>query len=479
MTEHFPLMVPGAAADAGRAEIRAPYDGALIATIDQASKPAIDRALQTAYDLFRNRDAWLRPARRIEILQKAASILHERREQLALEAAREGGKPLIDSRVEADRAVDSVRLCVEYLRTQAGTEVPMNLNAASTGRLAFTQHEPIGVVVAFSAFNHPLNLIAHQVGPAVAAGCSVIVKPAKATPLSCMRFVRILRQAGLPEEWCQALVTTDLEVAGALAADPRVGFLSFIGSSRVGWGLRGRLAPGTRCALEHGGVAPVIVAADADLDYALPLLAKGGFYHAGQVCVSVQRVFALRPIARTLAERLAELSGRLKVGDPAFPETEVGPLIRRSEVERVGQWIDEAVRGGGQLLCGGRAISESCYAPTVLLDPPADARVTTHEVFGPVVCIYTVDSLDEAIARANSLPYAFQAAVFTRDLDTALRASRRLDASAVMVNDHTAFRVDWMPFAGLKHSGLGVGGIPFTMKDMQIEKLIVIRSREL
>jgi len=479
VAEHFPLMVPGAAPDAARAEVRAPYDGALVATIDQANRSVVERALQTAYDLFRNRDAWLRPARRIEILQKAAAILQERRDELALEAAREGGKPLIDSRVEADRAVDSVRLCVERLRTQSGTEVPMNLNAASTGRLAFTQHEPIGVVVAFSAFNHPLNLIAHQVGPAVAAGCPVIVKPAKATPLSCMRFVRILREAGLPEEWCQALVTTDLEVAGALAADPRVGFLSFIGSSRVGWSLRGRLAPGARCALEHGGVAPVIVAADADLDYALPLLAKGGFYHAGQVCVSVQRVFALRPIARTLAERLAELARRLKVGDPTLPDTEVGPLIRHSEVERVGQWVDEAVRGGGQLLCGGGAISESCYAPTVLLDPPADARVTTHEVFGPVVCVYTVDGLDEAIARANSLPYAFQSAVFTRDLDTALRACRRLDASAVMVNDHTAFRVDWMPFAGLKHSGLGVGGIPFTMEDMQIEKLVMIRSREL
>ncbi len=479
MAEHFPLMVPDAAADRQHAEVTAPFDGSLIATVEQADRSGTRQALQTAYALFRDRDAWLSPARRIEILQRTAGIMQLRRDELALEAAREGGKPLIDSQVEADRAIDGVKLCIEHLRTQAGTEIPMNLNAASAGRLAFTQHEPVGVVVAFSAFNHPLNLIVHQVGPAVATGCPVIIKPAKATPLSCFRFVGILREAGLPDEWCQALLTTDRDVAVELIADRRVGFFSFIGSGSVGWTLRSRLAPGARCALEHGGVAPVIVASDADLDAALPLLVKGGFYHAGQVCVSVQKVFADSQIARHLAERLAQSARALKVGDPTLPDTEVGPLIRHSEVERVDQWVTEAVDGGGELLCGGQAISESCYAPTVLLDPPDDARVSTHEVFGPVVCVYPVDRLDDAIARANSLPYAFQAAVFTRDLDTALRASRRLDASAVMVNDHTAFRVDWMPFAGLRESGLAVGGIPYTMKDMQIEKLTVIRSSQL
>jgi len=355
----------------------------------------------------------------------------------------------------------------------------MNLNAASAGRLAFTQHEPVGVVVAFSAFNHPLNLIAHQVAPAVAAGCPVIVKPAEATPLSCMLFVAILRDAGLPDEWCQALLTTDLDLAGSLATDRRVGFFSFIGSARVGWTLRSRLSPGTRCALEHGGAAPVIVAGDADLDSALPLLAKAGFYHAGQVCVSVQRVFAEQRIARELAQRLADAAQGLRVGDPTRPDTEVGPLIRQSEVLRVDEWVQEAIRGGADRLCGGEVISAGCYAPTVLFDPPADSRVSTQEIFGPVVCVYPFDQIDRAIARANELPSAFQAAVFTRDLDTALRAARRLDASAVMINEHTAFRVDWMPFAGLRESGLGIGGIPYTMKEMQIEKMTVIRSGEL
>ncbi len=400
-------------------------------------------------------------------------------EELAVEAAREGGKPLIDSRVEVARAIDGVRLCVEGLRTQAGGEIPMGLNAGSMQRLAFTRLEPIGVVVAVSAFNHPLNLIVHQVGPAIATGCPVIVKPANDTALSCLRFVQILREAGLPEEWCQVAVTAGREVAEQLVTDSRVDFFSFIGSARVGWHLRSKLAPGARCALEHGGVAPVIVAADADLDDVLPLLVKGGFYHAGQVCVSVQRVFVHEQIAKDVADRMAAAATQLVVGDPTRAETEVGPLIRHAEVDRVHEWVREAADGGAKVLSGGERISESCYACTVLYDPPEDVTISQNEVFGPVVCVYPYRDLDDAIARANAVPYAFQAAVCTRDIDTALRCHRRLDASAVMVNDHTAFRVDWMPFAGLRQSGHGVGGIHHTMHDMQIEKMMVVRSKEL
>ena len=303
MTEHYALMVPGATAT-GNVAVTAPYDDAPIATVDTADADAVDTALATAHRLFRDRAGWLSPHRRTEILERAAAIMAERAEHLAIEAAREGGKPLIDSRVEVARAIDGVKLCVETLRTQHGTEIPMNLNPASAGRMAATRLEPIGVVVAVSAFNHPLNLIVHQVGPAVATGCPVVVKPAEVTPLSCIRFVEILREAGLPEEWCQVTVTQGRDVATALVTDPRVNFFSFIGSARVGWMLRSQLAPGARCALEHGGAAPVIVAADADLDDMMPVLAKGGFYHAGQVCVSVQRVFAERSIARDVAQRL-------------------------------------------------------------------------------------------------------------------------------------------------------------------------------
>lgn len=459
--------------------VTAPFDAAEIAQVAAASLAEVETALTIADALYHDRDGWIALPERIEILKRAAAIMRGEAEALALQAAREGGKPLIDSRIEVARAIDSLELCVETLRGEAGNIIPMNLNGASAGRLAVTRYEPIGVVVAVSAFNHPLNLIAHQVAPAVAAGCPVIVKPSQDTPLSCLRFVEILREAGLPADWCQALVTANASVAEALVTDPRVAFFSFIGSARVGWYLRSKLAPGTRCALEHGGVAPVILAQDADLDLALPSILKGGFYHAGQVCVSVQRVFVDRHIARGFALRLAEAAEKLVVGDPADAATEVGPLIRPGEVQRVGKWVEEALTGGAELLTGGKQLTESCYAPTVLFDPPTDSRIATQEVFGPVVAVIPYDSFDEAIDQANALDFAFQAAVFARDIDVALRAYSRLNASAVMVNDHTAFRVDWMPFAGLKQSGLGVGGIPHTLRDMQVEKMLMVRSPEL
>ena len=327
-------------------EVRSPYDGTRVGSVPLTGADGVERALDTAYRLFRDRRGWLPPQRRIEILSATASLMERDSEDLALQAAREGGKPLVDSRVEVARAIDGVRNCCELLRSEAGHVVPMKVNAASAGRVAFTQTEPVGVVVALSAFNHPLNLIVHQVAPAIAAGCPVIVKPASATPLSCFRFVAVLHEAGLPEDWCQALAAREQRVGERARRRPRVGFLSFIGSARVGWGLRSRLAPGTRCALEHGGAAPVIVAADADLDQAVPALAKGGFYHAGQVCVSVQRVFAHRIDRRGAGAPARRSRQRLKVGDPTSPETEVGPLIRAGEVERVHAWVEEAVAGG-------------------------------------------------------------------------------------------------------------------------------------
>ena len=479
MSEHYPVLAAKPSKSDKKVEVTAPFDGAVIGSLTAANGDDVENALAVAHGVFRNRTKWLSIEERIGILRRTAEIMRGRAEELAVEAAREGGKPLVDSRVEVARAIDGVDLCIEEMRTQSGKEMPMRLNAGSANRIAMTRHEPIGVVVAVSAFNHPLNLIVHQVAPAVATGCPVIVKPAEDTPLSCMRFVEILREAGLPKEWCQSFVVSDLAFATQLVADPRVAFFTFIGSSRVGWMLRSKLAPGTRCALEHGGVAPALVSEDADMDVTVELLAKGGFYHAGQVCVSVQRVFADPKIARSLAEKLATKAEGLRVGDPTFAETEVGPLIRHRETDRVAEWVQEAVDGGAEVLTGGKVLSPSTYAPTVLFNPPTDAKVSTLEVFGPVVCVYECASMDDALARANSLPVAFQAAVFTSNIDTAMKAYENLDASAIMVNDHTAFRVDWMPFAGLRESGLGIGGIPYTMHDMQIEKMMVLRSPSL
>lgn len=477
VNRHYPLMVPGAVSKDGVLKVTAPYSGELIATVDTADEATVENALQTASALYKDRAAWLTIAERIEILDKTASKMTEQAELLALQVSREGGKPLIDARVEVKRAIDGVKLCIESLRSESGREIAMDLDAASTDRIAFTRKQPIGVVVAVSAFNHPLNLIVHQVAPAVASGCPVIVKPAEDTPLSCFTFVQILRESGLPDTWCQALTVSRLEVATKLVTDERVDFFSFIGSAGVGWKLRSKLAAGTRCALEHGGAAPVIITEKADLEDAMPLIAKGGFYHAGQVCVSVQRVFAHRHIAEKVAEELGRLASTLKIGDPCLETTEVGPLIRQHEVERVESWISEAIDTGAKLVAGGKRLSNSCFECTVLYDPPVDAKVSNKEIFGPLICVYPYDDLELAIEQANALPFAFQASVFTQDIDEAMYIGSRLHASAVMVNEHTAFRVDWMPFAGLRQSGLGTGGIPYTMEDMQINKMTLLRSK--
>ena len=478
MTNHFKLLVPGAKA-AGTVDVTAPFDGAHIATIETGDAAAVEIALNTAHSLFTDKKNWLTAEQRINVLQKAADIMQSRFDELAIEAAREGGKPLADSRVEVTRAIDGMKNCVEVIRSEHGEEIPMSRNAASMNRLAFTTCEPIGVVVAVSAFNHPLNLAVHQIGPAIAAGCPVIIKPAEDTPLSCFRLIDILYQAGLPEKWCQGIVTADHDTATKLVTDNRVGFFSFIGSARVGWMLRSKLAAGTRCALEHGGVAPVIVSHDADLDDTVALLSKAGFYHAGQVCVSVQRVYAEKTIARELATRIAEAGNKMKIGDPTSSDTEIGPLIRHEETDRIDEWVKDAINKGAELLSGGEKVSDSCYQATVLFNPTADAIISQNEIFGPVICVYEYEDIDDAIEQANSLDVAFQAAVFSKNIDTCMYAFKQLDASAVMVNDHTAFRVDWMPFAGLKHSGHGVGGIPHTFKDMQIEKMMVIKSTSL
>ena len=479
MSYHYPLMI--ANIDKNNKEkvtVTAPFDNTEIATLDAANSTDVEKALSTAHDLFNNKPKWLSATQRINILNKTAELMREQFDKLVILAASEGGKPLSDSQIEVERAIDGILNCIQCIRTDHGTEIPMGINPSSEKHMAFTRSEPIGVVVAISAFNHPLNLIIHQVGPAIATGCPVIIKPAEDTPLSCYNFVSILREAGLPHEWCQALVVSDLDVATQLVSDSRVGFFSFIGSANVGWMLRSKLAPGARCALEHGGVAPVIIEADADLIETLPAIAKGGFYHAGQVCVSVQRVYCHRSVVKVVASNLAKMASKLIVGDPTNAETEVGPLIRPIEVQRISKWVNDAIKEGAELLVGGK-VDGNCYQPTVLLNPSEHSAVSTKEIFGPVICIYTYDNLDDAIKKANALPFAFQASIFTKNIDNALHAYKQLNASAVMVNDHTAFRVDWMPFAGLRHSGLGVGGIPHTYHDMQIKKMMVLKSQKI
>lgn len=455
-------------------EVVNPFDQSHISSVPIIQWPKIDSYLNTAHQLFKDQKQWLAAHQRISILKKTALLMIERQDELAFLIANEGGKPLIDARVEVARAIDGVELCAKEIANLTGREIPMDLTPAGSGRIAFTTKEPIGVVVAVSAFNHPLNLIVHQVAPAVAVGCPVLVKPARDTPLSCRTFVDILHQAGLPSEWCR-FVVCDNSCTEQMVTDPRIGFFSFIGSASIGWMLRSKLSAGTRCALEHGGVAPVIIEESANLDLVIPSLLKGGFYHSGQVCVSVQRIFAPKKQAKLIAERLADGASKLIVGNAIDEYTECGPLIRPSEVDRVELWVNEAIKAGASLLTGGIRLSNSTYAPTVLLDPPLNVKVSNTEVFGPVVCIYGYENIDDAISQANSLDFAFQASIFTKNIDIAMQTIQQLDASAVMVNDHSAFRVDWMPFAGRRHSGYNTGGIAYTMHDMSQEKMAVIK----
>jgi acyl-CoA reductase-like NAD-dependent aldehyde dehydrogenase len=451
------------------------FDGAPIAELPTHSEAEIDAMLVRASALYQARKSWLPAHQRIEILRRLARLVQRDFEIFALLIAREGGKPLTDARIEVARAVNGVDGAAGELEHLAGVEIPMGLTPASEHRLAFTTREPIGVVAAISAFNHPLNLIVHQVVPAIAAGCPVIIKPATTTPLSCRHFVALVHEAGLPPEWCQFALPESNALAERLVTDPRVAFLSFIGSPNVGWYLRSKLPPGTRCALEHGGAAPVIVDRSADLEAIITPLVKGGYYHAGQVCVSVQRIFVHQDIKAGFLETFTAAVESLRVGDPVLAETEVGPLILPKEVARVGEWVDEAVAAGAVVATGGKRMSEHVYAPTIVVEPPENMRVSTREVFGPVTCVYGYSDMDEAIARANGLPFAFQASVFSTDINAALHSARTLAASAVMINDHTAFRTDWMPFAGQRQSGYGTGGIPYTMRDMTHEKMIVLK----
>src|SRR5882724_8999235 len=457
--------------------VRQAFDGAPISEIQVDGEASVAEKLDRATRCFANRAGWLPPYRRIEILRRLARLLEREYEALAMLIAREGGKPLTDARIEAARSINGVESAIGDLEHLAGREIPMGLTPASRDRWAFTTKEPIGVVAAISAFNHPLNLIVHQVAPAVAVGCPVIVKPAPPTPLSCLAFVGLLHEAGLSEAWCQSFVTDDNALAERLATDPRIAFLSFIGSAKVGWYLRSKLAPGARCALEHGGAAPVIVDRSARLDRIIEPIVKGGYYHAGQVCVSVQRIFVHADILSAFVEQLAARVAALHVGDPLKEDTDVGPLIHPREAARVASWIEEATARGTRMVGGGR-LSETTLKPAILLDPPAAAKVSRLEIFGPVTCVYGFTELALAIEIANDLPYAFQASVFSTDIGPALRGARRFDAATVLINDHTAFRTEWMPFAGRHQSGYRTGGIPWTMADMAQDKMFVLRLEE-
>ena len=451
-----------------------PYTSELISTLHLQSREEAVEVFNMSFDLFQKSPLGLSKAKRIEVLEQFYILLQENREELIQLSLSEGGKPLHDSIIEMDRALEGVKLSIQSIFKIYGEEIPMDLNNASSNKLAFTQKGPIGVVFAISAFNHPINLAVHQIIPAIAAGCPVIYKPALTTPLVSKKLIELLYNAGLPDGWCSYLLCDD-DTTSILCENDKISHISFIGAAQIGWEIKRKIAPGVTLTLEHGGNAPVILTAETNIEKASEDIAKAGFYHAGQVCVSAQRIYVHNSILKQFTEKLKNVTMRQKVGDPAHPETLIGPIITKKAQNRIHQWIQKAIKEGASLICGGMELSNNCYAPTVLLNPSEDSLVSTEEIFGPVLCVYSYENVNNAIERANRSPYIFQSAAYTENLNQALLFAKKLNGSAVMINTHPAFRVDWMPFGGQGRSGEGLGGIEYAVKSMQKQKMVVIQ----
>jgi len=413
-------------------------------------------------------------------------ILQDNAELLAQESARESGKPVRHVAKEVERAIGFAAAAITRLDSDSGDVLPAGpvggLRESAT-HVAFDCPEPVGVVVSILARSGALELAARQLFAAITAGCPIIIKPAEETPLSCLRLVHLLHEAGLPHVWCQCLVTETDAVANSLVVDPRVTLLSFTGSSPVGWRLRQQLPPGTRCVLDHGSVTPVVVAADADLDLLVAALVEGGLQQASAEGDALQRVYAPRKLLNRLIAPLTAAAQALVVQDPLAAESRIGPLVRRAEAQRVHDWVTAAVAGGAQLLCGGERVGACGYQPTLLVDPPIDALVATQPVCAPVIALFGIDAdegvLEAACDRANALPYARSVSVFTRSNDTAIKAFRWLDASSVVLNAHSGTRSELHALSGLRRSGLGAGGFLASVAAMQFRKALVIPVAQL
>ncbi len=460
----------------GLLEVINPSNGEVIDSVECDSAEQIENKIQTCAQTFVSPDVPLNTSDRIAILEHVYQQMIEQKAYLAKLISQEGGKPFRDALVEAQRAAFGIKLAVSHLLS-AGTQTsPLNTFPSTSHFEMTVTHQPIGPVIAVSAFNHPLNLVTHQLVSAFAAGCPCLIKPAGDTPLSCIRLINMFAEAGMPKGWMNYVITTDNAAAEAIVTDPRFAFFSFIGSAKVGWYLRSKLPPGTRCALEHGGVAPAFVDHTADLDLAVASLVKGAYYHAGQVCVSTQRIYVSEKIFDQFEALFCRAVNQLKVGDACLDSTDVGPLIRMTEVNRVHDWVEQAQLLGGVVCTGGKPVTGQFYAPTVISHAPAQAMINSLEVFGPVCSLMPYSDLESQIQQINRENVSFHSAVFSDSNHTIQTLYSKLQTGCLMVNEHTAFRHDAMTFAGLKHSGLGSGGMPNSIHHMQVDKLKIVNS---
>ena len=454
--------------------VRSPYDGSLLGEIPAQTAEDVDRAVQAAKRALH--DNPLPQWKRAEILDNAATRLAARKEEFARIVAKEAAKPIKTARVEAERAVGTFRFAAAEARTLAGDVVPLDALNGGEGKIGFTLRVPIGVVGAIAPFNFPLNLVVHKLGPAIAAGCPVVLKPASQTPFSSLTLASMLvEECGLPADYLHVVTGGGSTVGNAIVDHPDVALITFTGSPEVGWGIRARAAR-KRVGLELGNNAPLIIEADGDWKTAAAKVKVAGFSHAGQSCISTQRIFVHQSVAGQFTDELVAQVATLRVGDPLDESTDVSQLISISERDRVVGWVDEARQAGATVASGGAVGDDGVLAPTVITGATPDMKVCREEIFGPVVAITPYDHLDDALTMANDTKFGLQAAIFTSDVTTALRAVRDLDFGGVLVNEVPTWRADQQPYGGLRDSGNTREGPAYSVREMTEIRMVILSS---
>ncbi|MGQ8875205.1 aldehyde dehydrogenase family protein [Paenibacillus sp. TSA_86.1] len=453
--------------------LQAPYSGESLAEVASASAEETEVAIAAAVKASKSMRQM--PAhQRADLLYKLSAMLEERKEEAARIVALEAAKPITAARAEIDRTIETYRFAAEEAKRLTGETVPMDAAKGGEGRIGYTMRQPLGVIGAITPFNFPMNLVAHKVGPALAAGNTIVLKPAEQTPLSAYYIANLLQEAGLPDGALNVVSGEGKTIGDVLVGHPDVAYITFTGSPAVGTNIRSN-AGLKRVTLELGSNAAVIVDQDADLDKVIPRCVTGAFTYQGQVCISLQRIYVHRAIAEQFIKRFAEAAEQVVIGDPLNEDTVVSALITAKDVQRTLEWIDEAKQAGATVAAGGKA-EGGVLRPTVLVNVPRDAKVSCQEVFAPIVVINSVGSVDEGIQHVNDSMYGLQAGVFTSDIQTALRAVDEIEAGGVMINDIPTFRVDHMPYGGVKQSGIGREGVKYATEEMTELKFVMFNK---
>ena len=454
-------------------EVRAPYDGSVVGRVFQGTRAHAEAAIRASVKAF-GTTRRLPAFERQRVLRRVVEGISQRKEEFARTMAQEAGKPLKASRTEVDRAIFTFTVAAEESTRIYGEFLPLDWQEFTAGRWGIVRRFPLGPIAGITPFNFPLNLVAHKVAPAIAAGCSMVIKPAPQTPLTALLLAETVQAAGWPDGALNVLPLSN-EDAGALVTDDRLKMISFTGSAAVGWQIK-KNAGKKKVILELGGNAGVIVHSDADLGFAAERCVSGGFNYAGQSCISVQRILVERSVSAKFIELLLAGVKQLKIGDPLDESCDLGPLIRESDAVRASDWIQEAVRGGARLLCGGQR-KGPMLEPTVLTGTRAEMKVNCQEIFAPVVTVEPYDTFAEAVKQINNSPYGLQTGVFTRDVKLLFNAYEDLEVGSVIAGDVPTFRIDHMPYGGVKDSGLGREGLRYAIEEMTEPKLLVMNLR--